>query len=454
MLNRGELEDRFDAQFYKEIVSFLGFKKLGRYVWVKGGKRIPKDYYYSTEPTDYKYLRVTNIDDNGYFDFEKLNYISEEVFKILERYEIEKDNLFISIAGTVGKVGVIENDLPKRTVLTENCAKIVLRDSSVLPYFLKCVLNTKFVQNQIENQYIQTTIPKLGLERIFNLKIPAVPSIERQGEIVGHLKQATNLKKAKEAEAREKLASVDNLVLDALGITLPEPEANTLAKRIFFTKSSDVSSGRFDAAIHQKKFSLHSKIFPMAKLKDVYAINPRTSFDHLKPETLLSFVPMEAISDKMGRITKQYEREIKESKGYTAFQENDVLWAKITPCMQNGKSVVATNLLDGLGFGSTEYHVFRALSNNANPFYLHSILRLKSLREAAMNYFGGSAGHQRVDVDFFKNLQIPIPPPEVQTEIAERVEAIYAEAKKLKDEAAEILRRAKTEVERMILDES
>ena len=115
-------------------------------------------------------------------------------------------------------------------------------------------------------------------------------------------------------------------------------------------------------------------------------------------ETELSFVPMEAVDEYSGEIASQQTRNAGSSNGYTKFQEGDVLWAKITPCMQNGKAAIAINLTNGLGFGSTEFHVFRVNSKVANTRYIHTLLRLERLRAEAKKFFSGSAGHQRVDV--------------------------------------------------------
>ena len=72
-------------------------------------------------------------------------------------------------------------------------------------------------------------------------------------------------------------------------------------------------------------------------------------------------MPMEYVNDEFGVIVKQDSRRVAEvEKGYTYFGEGDVLFAKITPCMENGKGAIATNLKNGVGFGSTEFHVLRA----------------------------------------------------------------------------------------------
>jgi type I restriction enzyme S subunit len=119
--------------------------------------------------------------------------------------------------------------------------------------------------------------------------------------------------------------------------------------------------------------------------------------------------------------------------------------------MENGKSAVAEKLLNGYGFGSTEYHVFRPKSVELNIKYLHALLRMKRLRFAAMNYFGGSSGHQRVDEAFFVNLHIPLPEPTVQRRIVEEIENRRTDARTLRAEAQTELEAAKRRIEAMLL---
>ena len=122
-----------------------------------------------------------------------------------------------------------------------------------------------------------------------------------------------------------------------------------------------------------------------------------TSFSNVETDDRVTFVPMDAVSDKYGTIKYREFRPASERAGYTSFKENDLIWAKITPCMENGKSAVATDLQHGLGFGSTEFHVFRPISSALDVRYLHAILRLRYVRDHAKLHFSGAAGQQRVE---------------------------------------------------------
>ncbi|WP_445614288.1 restriction endonuclease subunit S [Geobacillus sp. YF-1] len=109
--------------------------------------------------------------------------------------------------------------------------------------------------------------------------------------------------------------------------------------------------------------------YKKVKLTDIADINPKTSFENLEPSTEVSFIPMQSISEE-GRIIDYQVKQFDEvKKGYTSFVENDILLAKITPCMENGKRAIATNLKNGIGFGSTEFHVIRP-KESVIPKYL------------------------------------------------------------------------------------
>ncbi len=168
-------------------------------------------------------------------------------------------------------------------------------------------------------------------------------------------------------------------------------------------------------------------------------------------ETRISFVPMEVIDETFSEIITMDETTIKQTSGFTKFRERDLLWAKITPCMQNGKSAIAKNLTNGLGCGSTEFFILRPKDERLAIEYLHVILHMKCVRETAMLFFGGSAGQQRVPSSFLENFNIPLPPKEKQVEIANHVYELRKQARTLQEEGKTILENAKLEVERMII---
>jgi type I restriction enzyme S subunit len=146
---------------------------------------------------------------------------------------------------------------------------------------------------------------------------------------------------------------------------------------------------------------------------------------------------MSAIDEETGTITASEVRPFKElSKGYTYFEENDILFAKITPCMENGKAAIARGLIDQIGFGSTEFHVLRPISS-VIPEWIWLFVRRKQFREDAKKFFRGGVGQQRVPQEFLEHYPIPLPPLEEQKRIVARIEELMdriKEAKKLREE--------------------
>jgi len=119
---------------------------------------------------------------------------------------------------------------------------------------------------------------------------------------------------------------------------------------------------------------------------------------------------MSAVDEQTGSVARPETRPYAEvRRGYTYFAEGDVLFAKITPCMQNGKHAIATNLLGGIGFGSTEFHVIRP-SPEIESGWIYMFLRQPSVLKAATAHFTGSVGQQRVPAGFLAALTLPLPP--------------------------------------------
>jgi len=153
-------------------------------------------------------------------------------------------------------------------------------------------------------------------------------------------------------------------------------------------------------------------------------INPRFPRNSLSDEAIVSFVPMADVDEVWGRIVGVQERPYGEvKKGFTYFSDGDVLFAKITPCMENGKAALACNLRNAIGFGSTEFHVLRS-GLKATPEWLYCLIRLPIFRSLARASFTGSAGQQRVPTDFLRQFMVPLPPIQAQASFAKMVDGV------------------------------
>ena len=194
-----------------------------------------------------------------------------------------------------------------------------------------------------------------------------------------------------------------------------------------------------------------SNKYPNKKLSSIAEIDPTIKLDEFNKETIISFIPMECIDEKFGEVAEQREIAISQIKGYTKFEEGDLLWAKITPCMQNGKSAIARNLKNGVGCGSTEYYVIRPKTKDLLVDYVYLILRHSEVLKAAQGSFGGSAGQQRVSSQYMKSIVVPFPSKDIQQSIVDVVKERKQREKRLQKEGIELLEKARQEIEKIIL---
>ncbi len=178
---------------------------------------------------------------------------------------------------------------------------------------------------------------------------------------------------------------------------------------------------------------LNPKGWEKKKLGEVCEINPNKDiFKSVEDNTEISFIPMENVSvngDIDTSIIKKYD-DVK--NGYSYFVENDVLFAKITPSMENGKGAVAKNLKNGLGVGSTEFHVLRPKITYINSVWLYNLTHFRWFRLLAEKKMTGSAGQKRVPAIFLKNFITIIPPLDLQNQFAEFVEQVEKNKEKIK----------------------
>jgi type I restriction enzyme, S subunit len=165
----------------------------------------------------------------------------------------------------------------------------------------------------------------------------------------------------------------------------------------------------------------------LLKLGTISEINPKNlngSKENLD-DIEVSFIPMRNVEEETGKIdssSKRYYKEVK--KGYTPFANGDILFAKITPCMENGKIAIANNLYNGIGFGSTEFHIIRLKHKDLITKYFFYYLLQEKFRKQARRYMKGTAGQLRVPSSYLQEVLIPLPPINEQKRIVSKLEEL------------------------------
>lgn len=392
-----------------------------------------------------RYIRITDIDENGLISYNELGATAK---MIEDKYILGENDLLIARSGaTVGKA-YIHKRVPYECFFAGYLIRFIIDTDKALPEYIFTYTQLNAYKEWVNAIQRPSGQPNINSEEYQSIEIP-LPNIERQQVIVDVIKSAYLQKKQKESEAQQLLDNVDAYILNELGITLPEIKTD-LKNRIFKVNRSELEE-RLDPTVYKDGIKLISNNYDNVKLSSVAYVNPTGTFKGKDIETPISFIPMESIDEIYSEVSKLEDTTIENASGFTKFKEGDLLWAKITPCMQNGKSAIAKNLTNGLGCGSTEFFVMRNKDERLAIEYLHVILHMKCVRETAMLYFGGSAGQQRVSSAFLENFNLPLPPKDKQIEIANHVYTIRQKAKALQEEGKVLLEEAKRKVESMII---
>ena len=456
IVKKSEIEGRLEPDFYKPSIATLekkirslSTKKLRSYAQSFAGGATPSkresEKYYSDPETGIPFLRVQNLQTTGELCLDGCIYINEDTHNgLLKRSQVSEGDLLVKITG-VGRMA-IASVAPKDFVGNTNQHMVVIKtgNPSVSKY-LAHYLNLDIIEQIASRHSTGGTRPALDYPSLKN--IPIIDGLD-----FSIIDDAIKTKKAKEAEAQQLLDSIDGYLLKELGITMPEIKTE-IGNRMFVVQRRELK-GRYAPSLYKDAISLHSTIYENMPLSHLAYINPNTRFPYQDKEMLISFVPMEAVNEIYAEINGNNDCPIAETKGFTRFQEGDLLWAKITPCMENGKSAVAKGLTNGYGCGSTEFHVIRPKNDDVLVEYIHSLLHMKLVRQTAKLYFGGSAGQQRVATDFLEDFNVPLPSKRKQQEIVNYIEGIRIQAKTLREEGNTILYEANRKVEQVIIGDS
>lgn len=175
--------------------------------------------------------------------------------------------------------------------------------------------------------------------------------------------------------------------------------------------------------INNYKPSISVREGRMLTLSEIAIFNPsKTEVKELPDDTQVSFVPMATLNVFDAHFEACEKRELKDViKGYTYFRDNDVLLAKISPCFENGKAGIAKKLNNGIGFGSTEYIVIRAKPDIVYPEWIFYNINTYDFINLGKSFMTGTAGQQRIDINYIKNYRIPVPTLKNQRKILDSI---------------------------------
>ncbi|ECR9610187.1 N-6 DNA methylase [Campylobacter coli] len=402
---------------------------------------------------DIKWLTISDY-SNHQVIMDTKEKITREGFKNSNAKMIQKGAVVVSIYATIGRVGILGEDMTTNQAIVA----IIPNEEFINKYLMYAIDYFKF---QLYNEVITTSQQNINLGILQNMVIPK-PPLEIQKQIVAEcekieeqyntlslsIEEYQKLIKAilqkcgiieddqeyKLNSILENLQKLESKLDFNLLLSLIEEQISHSEVLVEETQSKERKQDfnafkNFSKTIQELLQTLSTPPkdgWKRISLKNEQYIelNPsKKEISKLDENMLVSFIEMASVSDK-GYIQSKIDRSLNEvRKGYTYFIENDILIAKITPCMENGKCAIAKNLTNNIGFGSTEFHIFRAKTGLDSSFLFYN-LNQQNIREKAALAMTGASGHKRVPISFYENLTIPLPPLEIQEKIVQNIELV------------------------------
>ena len=359
---------------------------------------------------------------NGEVVYEFESYIPRHISDELFRSQISKKCLLTPYVGTIGNIGIHNKEGIYH--LGSNVGKIELFNGlcvNVYEEYVKFYLLSSYGYKELTKQKKATAQESISIEAIREVLIP-LPPVAEQLRIVNEIDNKLSYIKeiSKDCGKISELIGVAKskiLVLAISGKLVPQDPndepAIELLKRI---------NPGFKPCDNSHYENLPEN-WCLAKVKDVFVINPRNKAED---NTIAGFIPMTLIDDGYSNTFSYEKRKWGSIKtGFTHFADGDVAVAKISPCLENRKSIVLRDLPNAIGAGTTELHVFR--SSVVVPEYALYFFKSEYFISKCVGTFNGVVGQQRVGKNIIEEIQIPIPPINEQTKIVSTIETIFTQ---------------------------
>lgn len=390
---------------------------------------------------------------SGYIKLDNPKYVPIEFyesFALQDKGIVKQFDILICKDGALtGKIAMVRNEFIRKSAMINEHIFLLRCDNIAKQKYLFYILHSYSGQQALKSKITgsaQGGINKTNLESIlipnadFEIQKQIVAECEKVEEQYNTIRMSVeeyqNLIKA----ILQKCGIIDdgggyelNSILENLQKLESKLDFNLLFSFIDdFTNARQEDLKKFKEFVKNIKAILDTLLISpkdgwkriSLKNEQYIELNPsKKEISKLDENMLVSFIEMASVSDK-GYIQSKIDRSLNEvRKGYTYFIENDILIAKITPCMENGKCAIAKNLTNNIGFGSTEFHIFRAKTGLDSSFLFYN-LNQQNIREKAALAMTGASGHKRVPISFYENLTIPLPPLEIQEKIVQNIELV------------------------------
>ena len=289
------------------------------------------------------------------------------------------------------------------------------------PLYLNHVLRSNYYLDYTASLGYGVKMPRLGTNDALISLIP-IPPIQEQRRIVAEIEKWFNIIDAIEEDAIELDSFIKQTKAKVLDLAIQGklvPQDPTDEPAIELLKRINPNFTPCDNSHYENI----PKNWCLAKIKDVFIINPRNKVAY---DVIAGFIPMTLINDGYSNTFSFEERTWETIKtGFTHFANGDIAVAKISPCLENRKSIVLRDLPNGIGAGTTELHVFR--SSFVHPEYALYFFKSEYFIDKCVGTFNGVVGQQRVGKNIIEEIKIPIPPTNEQKRIVSAIKSIFTQ---------------------------
>jgi len=373
----------------------------------------------------YRLLRITDIQNNN-VQWDTVPYTDFDTNKAEPYLLNDGDILFARTGATVGKSYLVQG-LKEEAIYASYLIRVQTYDA-VLPQYVKFYFESGYYWEQIMQESVGVGQPNVNGTILGNLNIP-IPPIHEQGRIVSELSKwigITDVIEKGKNDLQTVIKEAKSKILDLAihGKLVPQDPNDEPASELL---------RRINPKVEITCDNEHSRKLPQswcfASLKNIFAINPRNK---AVGELVAGFVSMANICDNFTNKFSYEQRNWNEIKsGFTHFQDGDIAVAKISPCLENRKSVLIRNLPNGLGAGTTELYVFRS----KHIYSLYALYYFKSdyFIQQCIGSLNGVVGQQRVNREIIKNLKFPLPPISEQKRIVKKIEELFERLKMIEE---------------------
>ena len=457
-INADEVENRIDPHFYRPVfIQFyqqlektkFEFKTIGEIAEkvTSGATPLSKGDAYTSKEEGIPFIRSGDINEDKNINFDEVIYIKKDIHnKKLKGSKLKKGDVLIAIVGaTIGQVSIYDYD--KEANINQAIALVRLKEG-INPEYVKAFMISTLGQKQLDRIKRPVARANINLDEIRGINI-ILPSLTIQNKIISLMDNVYKEQKNKENKTSEFLDSINDYVLDELGIKLPEVKD----KMIYIVSSEEVKNKRADAYYYQPKFEEIEKAvkkgkFEVKELKDcITKIHYGAS---VKNEYIDEGIPLLRIMNLKPnkfdlRDVVKLPESMKKDLGNAFVKEGDLL---ISRSGTVGMVSVVPKEAEGFAFGS--FMIKFCLNEKVNKNYISAWLNTK-LQKLLTEREKIGAIQGNITIETIENFKIPLPPLSVQNKIADEVKKRMQKAESLQKEAKEELEKAKLEVEKIIL---